>query len=71
MIAGFNPEWDSSESPDDAFLLAVDFARQIFDNVFKHGVALLSSRQFVEEAVESSSDGIMKLTRRARCSWQS
>ena len=63
MIAGFNPEWDSSESSDDAFLLAVNFARQVFDNVFKHGVALLSSRQFVEEAVESSSDGIMKLNK--------
>lgn len=61
MIAGFNPEWNSTESSDDAFLMAVEFARQVFDNVFKHGIALLSSRQLVEEAIKTSRDGIMQL----------
>lgn len=63
MIAGFNPEWDSSESSDDAFLLAVEFARRVFDNVLKHGFSLLRSRGLVDNAIGSSTNGIMLLDR--------
>lgn len=60
-ISGFNPNWDSSESVDEAFLKAVSFAEIIFDNVLANAIAKAKAQDIVENGIENSEGHIMIL----------
>ena len=61
MVAGFNPEWDSEKTFDEAFLEAVEFAAIVFDNVIARGNALIKAKSIVEKAISGTSGQIMVL----------
>lgn len=61
MISCFNPQWDSTEESDDAFLKAVAFAEIVFDNTFATAVSKAKAQMIVEEAIEKSEGHIMVL----------
>ena len=61
MIAGFNPEWDSKKTFDEAFLEAAEFATVVFDNVIARGNALIKAKSIVEKAIADTSGQIMVL----------
>lgn len=61
MISCFNPQWDSNEDPDDAFLKAVAFAEIVFDNTFAFAVSKAKAQNIVDEAIEKSEGHIMVL----------
>ena len=60
-IAGFNPQWDSSEDSDDAFLKAVAFAEIVFDNTFAAAVSKAKAQKIVDDAIEAAEGHIMVL----------
>lgn len=60
-ISGFNPNWDSTEEADDAFLKAVAFAEIVFDNVLANAASKAKAQKIVDEAIESSEGHIMVL----------
>lgn len=61
MISFFNPQWDSKEDSDDAFLKAVDFAEIVFNNIFASAVSKAKAQQVVDEAIENVEGHIMVL----------
>lgn len=61
IISGFNPTWDSNKSEEYAFSEAIDFAREVFDNLLNSLIASTKAKNIVEEAIEKSEDGIMIL----------
>lgn len=61
IISGFNPTWDSSESPDEAFAKAVAFAEVVFDNLFASAVSTAKAEGVVERAIEQAQDHVMVL----------
>jgi uncharacterized UPF0160 family protein len=61
MISSFNPQWDSEEDSDYAFLKAVVFAEIVFDNTFATAVSKAKAQKIVDEAVEKSEGHIMVL----------
>ena len=61
MIAGFNPEWDTKKSFDQAFLEAVDFAETVFDNVITRGNALIKAKDIVERTIDNTPGRLMVL----------
>lgn len=61
MISCFNPQWDSNEDSDDAFLKAVAFAEIVFDNTFATAVSKAKAQKVVDEAIEKSEGHIMVL----------
>lgn len=61
VISGFNPNWDSSEDADEAFVKAVAFAEVVFDNMLATAVSKAKAQQIVEEAIEASEEHIMVL----------
>ena len=61
MISCFNPQWDSTEDSDDAFLKAVAFAEIVFDNTFAFAVSKAKAQNIVDEAIEKSEGHIMVL----------
>lgn len=61
MIASFNPDWDSKEESDKAFIEAVNFAGIVFDKVFKKAISNANAKKKVEEAIEKSNGQIMVL----------
>lgn len=60
-VSFFNPNWDSSESADEAFLKAVAFAEIVFDNVLANAVSKAKAQDIVEKGIESSEGHIMVL----------
>lgn len=61
IISGFNPNWDSTEDPDEAFVKAVTFAETIFDNVLANAIAKANAQEIVEEAINKAEGHIMVL----------
>lgn len=61
IISCFNPQWDSTEDSDDAFLKAVAFAETVFDNTFAFAVSKAKAQNIVDEAIEKSEGHIMVL----------
>ncbi len=62
-ITTFNPDWDSDETPDQAFMRAIAFAEVIFDNTFARAISEVKAKGLVEEAIASASEHIMVLDR--------
>ena len=68
-IGSFNPTWDdNAEKADERFRDAVEFAVQILLNYKKRAEGKLKAHTLVEEALNSSKDGIVVLPRFAP--WQ-
>lgn len=61
MISDFNPRWDDTEDSDDAFLKAIAFAENVFDNTLKNAVSKAKAQVIVDEAIEKSEGHIMVL----------
>ena len=61
IIEGFNPNWDEDVDSDIKFKEATDIARMIFDNKISSVIAKCKAKEFVEEAIENSKDGILIL----------
>lgn len=61
IISLFNPNWNSNESSDDAFLKATAFAETIFDNVLANVISKATAQQIVDEAIDQSEGHIMVL----------
>ena len=60
-ISDFNPTWDSTEDPDEAFMKAVKLAEVVFDNIVKNAAAKAKAQKVVDEAIEESKESIMIL----------
>lgn len=63
VISSFNPNWDSGESFDDAFVRAVEFAGTVFDNVLANACSKVKGQRIVDEAIEVAEGQIMILDR--------
>lgn len=61
IISEFNPDWDSNETPDEAFLRAVVFAEIIFNNTLAKAISEAKAGSLVEKAIETSVDGVLVL----------
>ena len=61
IISGFNPNWDSTEESDEAFVKAVEFARSVFDNALANAKSKARAKKIVEDAIESADGAIMVL----------
>ncbi len=61
IISSFNPAWDSTETPDEAFVKAVDEAKRIFDRLLANTISKVKAVGIVEAAIENSKDHIMVL----------
>lgn len=61
IISSFNPAWDSTETPDEAFVKAVDEAKRIFDRLLANTISKVKAIGIVEAAIENSKDHIMVL----------
>ena len=61
MVSAFNPNWDNKKSADEAFLEAVAFAEQVFDNLLANALSKAKARAIVEEAIQASAMHIMVL----------
>ena len=61
IISSFNPAWDSTETPDEAFVKAVDEAKRIFDRLLANTISKVKAVGIVEAAIENSKDHIMLL----------
>ena len=60
-ISEFNPNWDSKEDSDEAFIKAVVFAETVFDNTFANAVSKAKAQSIVDEAIDKSEGHIMVL----------
>ena len=61
IISGFNPNWNSDEPADTAFLKAVNFATTVFDNLFAKAVSQAKAQGIVENAISESKGSILVL----------
>ena len=61
VIEGFNPNWDEDVDSDIKFKEATEIARMIFNNKIESVIAKCKAKEFVEEAIEESKDGILIL----------
>lgn len=61
IVSGFNPNWDSKDDPDEAFMQACALAEQVFDNCLERARGLVKADAIVEEAVEKADGHIMVL----------
>lgn len=61
IIEGYNPNWDEEIDSDIKFKEATEMARAIFDNKIQSVIAKCKAKEFVEEAIEKSEDGILVL----------
>ena len=60
-IGSFNPVWDSTESADECFFRAVDFAQQILTNRLEEVRAVQRARELVQQALPKAQQGILVL----------
>lgn len=61
LISQFNPKWDTEEDSDEAFMKAVAFAENVFDNTLANANAQAKAKDIIEKAIENSKDHIMML----------
>ncbi len=61
IIEGYNPNWDEDVDSDIKFVEATDIARMIYNNKISSVIAKCKAREFVEEAIENSENGILVL----------
>lgn len=61
LIYTFNPNWNSNETSDKAFLKAVDFAEKILNNYLRYACSICKAEKIVEEQIEKSENGILIL----------
>ena len=61
MIKDFNPTWESDRDPDEAFMDAVSFAKDIFLNRLDSIIDALDGRDFVLNHIDFSADHVMIL----------
>lgn len=61
VIGDFNPTWESDRNPDDAFLDAMDFARDIFLNRLDSIIDACDSRNYILQNIDYSGDHLMIL----------
>lgn len=63
MVSMRNPTWDSSKTPDEAFIEACDFARRELDILIKSEEAKARAQGIVDEAIAKLEGHIMVLER--------
>lgn len=68
LISGFNPDWDSNQKPDDAFLEAVAFAQGILARAIASAESKARAKALVDAAIEESENKIIVLSQFAP--WQ-
>ena len=68
LISGFNPEWDSEEASDEAFLKAVAFAQGVLARAIASAEAKARAKALVDEAIRASENRVVILPRFAP--WQ-
>lgn len=61
ILSGFNPEWDSETSADEAFLKAIAFAKTVFENTLANAISLAKAKSIVDEAIKNAEGHIMVL----------
>lgn len=61
LISGFNPNWDSEQKPDDAFLEAVRFAQGVLARAIASAESKARAKDIVDAAIEASEDQIIVL----------
>ena len=61
LISGFNPDWDSTQSADEAFLEAVAFAQGILARAIASAESKARSKAIVDQAIVDSKDRIIIL----------
>ncbi len=61
IIEGFNPNWNEEVDTDEKFIEALAIARIIFDNKIESTISKCLAKEFVEDAIEKSENGIMML----------
>lgn len=61
IIEGFNPNWNEEVDTDKKFIEALAIARIIFDNKIESTISKCLAKEFVEDAIEKSENGIMML----------
>lgn len=61
IIEDFNPNWNEEIDSDEKFTEALEIARKIFNNKIDSTISKCSAKEFVENSIEKSEDGIMIL----------
>lgn len=61
LISGFNPNWDSEQKPDDAFLEAVSFAQGVLARAIASAESKARAKDIVDAAIEASENQIIVL----------
>ena len=61
IIGMFNPNWDELDTENEAFLEAIKFANNVFNNLVSKMVAKEKARKIVEDKIEESENGILML----------
>ena len=61
IVSNFNPEWDSGENEDIAFLEAVNFVRVVFDKTVKNILSKTRAIKPVEEKIRETEGHVMIL----------
>lgn len=63
IIGNFNPSWNDYENEDEAFLKAVGFANQVFNNFVRRLKAKFEAKKIIEEKINESDGKILILDR--------
>lgn len=63
LISAFNPNWDSSDDSDTAFLEAVEFSQGILARTIESAESRCRAKVIVEKAIDESEDKIIVLPR--------
>ena len=61
IISCFNPNWDDTQSFDEAFIDATYFMEVVFDKYLSRVISKIKARDIVEKAIDYSQDGLMFL----------
>lgn len=61
LISGFNPDWDSEQKPDDAFLEAISFAQGVLARAITSAESKARAKALIDEAIKASEDQIIVL----------
>ena len=62
-IGGFNPTWDSEESPDACFFMAVEFAKSILFNTLKQEESKVKAEELLSAGIKDSVGRLVILPR--------
>lgn len=61
VIESFNPRWNEDIDPDIKFAEALEIAKKIFENKIQSVISKCAAKEFVEDAIEKSENGILIL----------